>query len=181
MNITFLKLQEKHFPLMLKWLNTSHVKKWWDDGLDTLEAITEKYKSYVNGYKDVNSVRKPIDAYIIFYNKQPIGYFQFYNAYDFPRSEELKDFPGSLGAFDIFIGEEAYVGKGIGSYVLKFFLETKIKDYDYVFADPEHTNVAAINAYENAGFKKIVNKINTQSMWMIWGKNQLLNQPNILF
>lgn len=30
MIIKFIPLAELHFSLLLKWLNTSHVKSWWD-------------------------------------------------------------------------------------------------------------------------------------------------------
>jgi len=42
MIITFKPLQETHFPLLLKWLETPHVKQWWDeDVVWTLELIKE--------------------------------------------------------------------------------------------------------------------------------------------
>lgn len=43
MDITFFPLQGNHCPLMLKWLNRPHVKKWWSDGLYTLQDIAKKY------------------------------------------------------------------------------------------------------------------------------------------
>ena len=52
MNITFTSLTESHFPLLLKWLETTHVKLWWDQDVKwTPELIQEKYGSYVKGYK----------------------------------------------------------------------------------------------------------------------------------
>ncbi|NBO24779.1 MAG: aminoglycoside adenylyltransferase, partial [Chlamydiae bacterium] len=30
MKITFAPLAESHFSLLLKWLESPHVKKWWD-------------------------------------------------------------------------------------------------------------------------------------------------------
>ena len=52
MNIIFKPLGEADFPLLLKWLEKSHVKAWWDpDILWTLELIKEKYSDYVKGYK----------------------------------------------------------------------------------------------------------------------------------
>ncbi len=47
-NITFETLSEKHFSLLLKWLETPHVKKWWDQDIHwTLGLIKEKYDNYV--------------------------------------------------------------------------------------------------------------------------------------
>lgn len=52
MTITFEPLHESHFPLLLKWLEAPHVKKWWNrDVTYTMELVREKYSSYVKGYK----------------------------------------------------------------------------------------------------------------------------------
>ena len=51
--------------------------------------------------------QKPIQGFIIHNNRDPVGYIQIYNAYDFPRSNSLLGLPENLGAFDIFIGEVA--------------------------------------------------------------------------
>ncbi|MBL3285323.1 GNAT family N-acetyltransferase domain protein [Rickettsiales endosymbiont of Paramecium tredecaurelia] len=56
-----------------------------------------------------------IQAFIIYSDQNPIGYIQIYNAYDFPRSKTLSALPANLGAFDIFIGEEAALQQGLGS------------------------------------------------------------------
>lgn len=29
-SLTFIPLQERHFPFLLKWLEMPHVKAWWD-------------------------------------------------------------------------------------------------------------------------------------------------------
>ncbi len=44
-NITFKVLKEEHFLLLLKWLETPHVKLWWVNW--TLGLIKEKYDNYV--------------------------------------------------------------------------------------------------------------------------------------
>ena len=66
MNITFEPLLESHFPLLLKWLETPHVKAWWDRDIKwTHQSIQQKYSTYVNRYKLDNDISKPINAYII--------------------------------------------------------------------------------------------------------------------
>ncbi len=44
-NITFKALKEEYFSLLLKWLETPHVKLWWVNW--TLGLIKEKYDNYV--------------------------------------------------------------------------------------------------------------------------------------
>lgn len=178
MNIEFIPLAESHFSLLLKWLQMSHVKAWWDKDVDwTPELIREKYASYVNGYKVENGVPKPISAYIICVNETPIGYIQIYNAYDFSRSKPLAGLPSSLAAFDMFIGEEPYLKQGIGSKAIVQFLSKYGGSYKHVFADPDSTNLAAIRTYEKAGFKRIDDQPDTGEIWMIRGTKPARPEP----
>lgn len=166
--ITFEPLHESNFPLLLKWLETPHVKKWWDQDVTyTLDLVHEKYSSYIKGYKLVDGQQKPIQGFIIHNNQNPIGYIQIYNAYDFPRSKPLSDLPESLGAFDIFIGAEEVLQKGLGSKAIEQFLKLHGNQYSHIFADPDSNNIAAIKAYEKAGFKKVSERADTGEVWMI--------------
>ena len=158
MRITFQPLQESHLPLLLKWLETPHVKAWWDQDVEwTPELIKEKYGSYVQGYKGEQGLKKPTQAYIVYVEDDPIGYTQLYNTHDFPREDKvsLAQHSDSLAGLDIFIGEEAFLGKGLGSRIIKKFLNEYVDPhYDACFVDPDTANIKAIRAYENAGFKK---------------------------
>ena len=168
MKITFTPLAESHFLLLLKWLETPHVKKWWDhDVAYTLELVRKKYDSYVKGYKLVEGVQKPIKSFIIHHNQNPVGYIQIYNAYDFSRSKSLLGLPENLGAFDIFIGEKEALQQGLGSTAISEFLKIHGGQYSHIFADPDSSNIAAIKAYEKAGFKKVSEQEDTKEVWMI--------------
>lgn len=175
MSITFKLLCESHFPLLLKWLKTPHVRAYWDADVQwTPELIQEKYDSYSKGYKLEKGIPKKIQAYIIFMDEEPIGYIQLYNAYDFPRSKPLIGLPENLAALDIFIGEVECLGKNLGSKALQLFLET-IADPHYcnVLVDPEKRNIAAIKAYEKAGFKKIIQDKDTEEIDMLRVKTEI--------
>ncbi|WP_341814613.1 hypothetical protein [Wolbachia endosymbiont (group A) of Chalcis sispes] len=41
-NITFKALKEEHFLLLLKWLETPHVKRWWDADINWTPELIEK-------------------------------------------------------------------------------------------------------------------------------------------
>lgn len=82
--IQFIPLTQKDFPLLLKWLETGHVKKWWDPEISwTPSAIEAKYTPYTKGYTLINNVKKAIKAFIVYIKEHPIGYIQYYNALDF--------------------------------------------------------------------------------------------------
>ena len=168
MKITFTPLAEPHFPLLLKWLETPHVKKWWDQDVTyTMDLVREKYSSYVKGYKLVDGQQKPIQGFIIHHNQNPIGYIQIYNAYDFLKCMTLSGLSANLGAFDIFIGEESALQQGLGSKAIVEFLKLHGNQYSYIFADPDINNVVAVKCYERAGLKKVSEQADTGEVWMI--------------
>ncbi len=106
------------------WLQTPHVARWWqEEKVWDLDAVTEKYSSYLYSYK-INELgnRRPIKAFIIMYSSVPIGYIQMYDVDDFARDGEFEIIktiiPERCATFDLFIGQIEYVGKGIGTAVL---------------------------------------------------------------
>ncbi len=157
--ISFLPLSTEHFSLLYQWLQVPHVSKWWTEGKTlSKEDVEHKYASYVRGYKIENGEKKAIHPFIIQLKQQPIGYIQFYNAFDFPRdSYHLKEIwaedSASLAALDFYVGESSLLGQGLGAAILKIFLK------DYVFphyaaclVDPDKHNKFAVSAYSKAGF-----------------------------
>lgn len=173
MTITFEPLTENHFSLLLKWLETPHVKAWWDQDVHwTPELIEQKYRDYVNRGNSIKS-------YIICIEYKPIGYIQYYNVHDFPRGYnfETMKLPESCAAIDWYIGEIEFVGCN-GQEVLKSFLDCYVFiNFGNVFVDPDTANTRAIRVYEKVGFKKIdqINEIGVTLM-IKNNKKQPVNQ-----
>lgn len=163
MVIFFKPLQNAHFPLLLKWLESLHVKAWWDQDVHwASELIEKKYTSYVQGFKRLvlenRVIKKPIHAFIIHSDEKAVGYIQYYNAYDFPREQgyEIEGLPTSLASLDVFIGESEWIHQGLGPIMIDaFFREQVLTHFDACFVDPDPANTYAILAYEKAGFKKV--------------------------
>lgn len=158
-SLHFIPLQPSHFSLLYKWMNTDHVMKWWGENRHwSLEDITQKYQTYCDGYKTIGDLTKPIYAFIVEVNSQPIGFIQYYNAYDFPREDGaiLPNLSENLAALDFYIGEADFIGKGFGPLILNAFLKDQVTpEFNACFVDPDCANKQAIRSYEKAGFQRI--------------------------
>ncbi|CAF2028494.1 unnamed protein product [Rotaria magnacalcarata] len=162
-DIAFAPLNESHLSLLLYWLETPHVKLWWDQDIKwTAELIQDKYAHYINGYKKFTikekTIEKPIHAFIILFKKMPIGYIQYYNKRDFPPEQEydISELPASCAGLDWYIGEVEFTAKGIGTKALGTFLKEHVFSlFNHVLVDPDTTNTKAIHVYKKAGFTVI--------------------------
>ena len=133
---------------MHRWLNTPHVARWWYGDDTSWRGIEEQYGSYIEG-------REPVRPYLILQGGTPIGYIQSYLVSDDEEYARLVGVEDSAGV-DMFIGEEEYLYRGLGSEILRRFLaEVVFRDENVKVCviGPEPKNVAAIRAYEKAGFR----------------------------
>ncbi len=177
--IFFKKLTYSNLSLLEKWLEMPHVKPFWDKEIIwTKELIKEKYEPYIRGE------RKSLEAFIIHLNNRPIGYIQMYNAFDFPRDgfdpkDVWSDEMGSLAAIDFYIGDPDYIGKGLGTEILKVFLSDHVFPlFDACLVDPDKKNKIAISTYAKAGFSTI-NETDT-TIVMIAKREEEIN-PIVIF
>src|SRR2546423_10951177 len=146
MTITFRPVEARDVSDLHRWRNEPHVMQWWyedDDSEPTLDVVARNY----GPDHDEKEHR-----YIIELDGRSIGYIQMYLLSDWPDYAALIQEQGA--GIDLFIGEPDLINKGIGTEVIKRFVE------DVVFADapitqcvtdPEITNKAAIRAYETPG------------------------------
>jgi len=150
-NITFNELAEEDFKLLQKWLNADFVKKWcyksmiWSD-----DVIIKMFAPYV--LKEM-----PVNSFTISYDEVKIGYIQSALLVDFPDYYDWLQIDGE--AIDVslmFIGEKEYIHKGLGSLVLKKFVDENVfnnVNINKCIICPEPTNIIAIKSYEKIGFK----------------------------
>lgn len=177
MNLTFRAFTEIDFPLLLAWLESPHVKKWWDQDITyTIDLVKEKFGKHIHGLAISNNSNKKTYAYTISVDKEKIGYIQAYNARDFAEENglDLDVISGSICGVDLFIGDEKFLHKGMGPQILNEF-EKQIwaPHFDWCLIDPVKDNAAAIKSFEKAGFK-ICEQLQTKSnVWMI--KNVVAN------
>lgn len=148
-DINFRLLTREDFSLLQKWLEKPHVKEWWDEPT-TLEAIEEKYGCRVDG-------ESPTKCYLTIVEGTPIGMVQVYWVKDYPDYAKEVSLDNSV-AIDWFIGEEAFVGRGLGPQIAASFISGVVyKEYgqaQYIVASPSVNNPRSIKSLEKAGFEK---------------------------
>lgn len=141
--IQFRRLQESDFEKLYFWLQTPAVVKWWDNRPISFEAMVEKYRKRIE--------EGIIQTFVFLVDEMPIGMIQCYEE----KRWDLYHLSSPAVGIDLFIGEEAYLHKGIGTIVLKEFIDSIVKklyDVEYVCIDPDEDNYAAIKSYTKVGF-----------------------------
>lgn len=183
-SLSFVALSSDHFSLLHKWMQEPHVLQWWGEGKTwSFEEIQKKYHSYTLGYKIEQGMEKPIFPFIIYFKEQPIGFIQFYNAFDHEMGYKVEEIwansSKSLAAIDFYIGDTQHIGKGLGAEVLKSFLHQYVfPSFAACLVDPEKNNKIAIKTYAKAGFTTLQEQ--ASSIIMIANREEKKN-PLIIF
>ena len=147
-SISFRPLQYSDLRLMHRWLNAPHVAHAWYGEDTSWRAIEEYYLPRVEA-------RETVEPYLILREGMPVGYIQAYPVSHDEVYAGLVRVEDSAGV-DLFLREEKYVYRGLGSKVLRRFLaEVVFRDegMQVCAIGPEPKNVAAIRAYEKVGFR----------------------------
>jgi RimJ/RimL family protein N-acetyltransferase len=147
--ITFRLLTAAQLPMLHGWLARPHVAEWWGEQ-ETLEELTRDYAPcMVPGARD--------QAYIAMLGDGPIGFIQSYTVMNSGAGwwEEETD-PGARG-IDQFLAEESQLGRGLGTRMVRAFIERLFADpaVTKVQTDPDPRNARAIRCYEKAGFRRV--------------------------
>ena len=142
--LRLLKDNENDYKLLYKWYYNPKVYKYFEQRTPTYQEIVEKYSKRT-------SLTSITPVYIIEYNNIPVGIIQYTKL-----TNETKKAYGIVEdgyEIDIFIGEEGYYHKGIGSLAI-IELINRLKDNNLFVMVPEADNINAIKCYEKVGFKK---------------------------
>ena len=150
-----LKNEDNDYLLLEKWYKEKEVYENFEQRILSYEEIKNKYYP-----RTLNNTSIPV--HIIEYNDIPVGIIQYkmINEDDKKLYRLLDD---NIYEIDIFIGENKYKHKGIGSYVIneisrKIFNE---KNANLLVMCPLKSNVNAINCYLKCGFE-IIKYFNTK-------------------
>ena len=149
----FAPLREDDLPIVRRWLLEPHVKRWWDDGVKSPypDAAIEDYRDAIQG-------RDPTYHYIAEIDARPVGMFQHYRIADDPDYAEVLALGEDAVGVDLFIGEPDLIGRGHGPRMIVQFLRDiafPFHSIDVCVIGPSVKNVAAIHAYQKAGFRAL--------------------------
>lgn len=147
--IGFRRVCPQDYPLLAGWLEQDHVRAWWGDPDEELALI----KGSVEGEDDTQ-------AWLALIDDKPVGYIQSWRPSDYARPEWLEeapwlaDVPPDTLGIDIFIGDSAQTGQGLGPAIIRSFAGTLFAEgAPRLIIDPDPANRRAVRAYEKAGFR----------------------------
>jgi aminoglycoside 6'-N-acetyltransferase len=127
------------------------VRRWYDDAPAATypgDTISE-YRAAIRG-------EDPTDLFVISLDHRAIGVLQSYRIDDHPEYAVQVALGRPAIGIDLFIGEPDLVGKGHGPALIRAFLRDVAfprYEVDLCVIGPTVSNVAAIRAYEKAGFR----------------------------
>lgn len=136
-----------NYKLMYKWCSKEFVYEWFEQRILSLDEIIGKYKT-----KLMNQKQK---LFFINYNNKNIGFVQIYEYID--KKYDGLNTDNNIYEYDIFIGEDEYLSRGIGSLIINYINEFIYKEYscDCIILRPFKRNIRAIKCYQKNGFKII--------------------------
>lgn len=140
------------FPDVLAWRAADHVRRWWIDGMDSLERAETKYGPRVDG-------ASPTAMWVWEVNGRSVGYVQDYRIGDHPDYALLVPDPDARGV-DYLVGEVGWVGRGVGTRCLWAWLlhvRDRHPELRHCFAAPDHRNRASLRVLGKVGF--------TEGLW----------------
>jgi len=134
-NINFRKLTPSDFKKIYDWCQNKNVYEWFEQRKLSLDEIKEKYQKKLELKKQ--------DLFIINCNGKDIGLVQIYKFDDLSYE------------YDLFIGENDYLSKGIGTEIVNIVNEKIFKEYraQSIILHVFKRNVRACKCYLKCGFK----------------------------
>ena len=142
-------LNDNDISLAEIWLNKEHVRKWYE--IPHLGVAIDDWMYEINAR---NGEFGWLTYFIVLWKGHPIGLCQYYKCAD-SIDEDFGTLPlaGSYG-IDYLIGEEAFLGKGLGKGMILLLVDKifSLPDAQRVTADIDKDNKASAKALLSAGF-----------------------------
>ncbi len=149
--ISFVPVEPQHYPLLQKWLDEAHMRKWWGDPDTEL--------GYIRAMVEGRDTTRP---FLIALDGAPVGYIQYWFIGHHQNEQWIKDhpwlaeLPSETVGVDLSIGCPEKLSKGIGSQALAAFVDAlREQGHDTIIIDPDPCNGRAVRAYAKVGFRPV--------------------------
>ena len=149
MNISFRKLTDADFEFkqLHKWCSQKFIYEWFEQRVLSYDEIVSKYTYKLNSKKQ--------HLFIIQCDNKDIGFMQIYR---FENDIYINIGKYNNGyEYDLFIGEEEYLSKGIGTNIIKDINNMIYSKYnaDAIILRPFKRNIRAIKCYKKCDYEII--------------------------
>ena len=159
LDISFRKLKDtkNDYEKIYNWCNNDFVYEWFEQRILSYEEIVNKYKLKLEKKKQI--------LYIIKSNKKDIGLVQIYKFNNNLQINNLNIF-NNVYEYDLFIGEEEYLNRGIGLKVINEINKIIYKKFnaDSIILRVFKRNKRAIKCYLKCNFENIYEYIDTNTL-----------------
>ena len=146
--LTLRLLDDEDMPSVTCWLHKEHVKRRYE--IPELGITIHDWLCEISARKEAFHW---ITYNIVLFQDKPIGLCLFYRCADSDEDYGTLPIAGSYG-IDYLIGEEAYLGKGLGKALITLLVDRifAIPDAQRVTADIANDNAASRQALLSCGF-----------------------------
>ncbi|KAB2588849.1 GNAT family N-acetyltransferase [Streptomyces arboris] len=152
--ITWRRLTEDDFPLLISWLERPHVARWWNHD-PSIEAVRRDFGPAVRG-------EEPSEELLAHLGGTPFGLMQRCRLADYPEYlvevATLIDVPSGAMTIDYLIGEPQLVGRGLGPQMIRSAVQAIWDEHpgaSCVLVPVSAANRASWRALEKAGMRRV--------------------------
>ncbi len=139
-------------PTLHRWLNEPEVVRWWEGDDVSWEAVVRDYGSSADR----------TEHWVATLDDRPVGWIQCYPVADSPTEAELwwpRGIDRTAAGIDYLVGEPSHRGWGIGSAMVRAFVERVVfgdhPDWTQAAAAPLEANAASWRSLARAGFRYV--------------------------
>jgi len=152
--IELIPFKDEDINLFKKWLDKDYIYKW------LCPAGEDERNEWLKEVSNINDKYNHFHYFIVTYNNKNIGFCLYMDChFEKEYSQETYGQIFNKGhAYEIgyCIGEEEYLGKGVGKIIVKKLEEKIIKaGGKEILADPDEKNIISIKTLLGNGFVKI--------------------------
>ena len=151
-NIEFRRIGPSDVPNLVRWTRDEEVARWYWDVVDLTDSeLVQKWT------ERATQTDGRTDRYIVEVDGQDIGEIQVGEMGSYPELAAEVGIPDSASV-DIFIGEPEWRNRGIGTTVIRSFINQSVFSRPHIktcVIDPEPGNLRAIRCYAKVGFRHV--------------------------